>query len=110
LNKRDVQRKKNEDFLLVRVTGGLGSYFGGSSRIFWVHLVRPLDRDVVKKCLEEAFKENLEKVSTPLTSMSLSYAFRVRRPISVKRAWGLCVNTLAEICRNGNKKQTKKVS
>jgi len=99
---REENRERNLRYLSVRVTGGVGSWFKKGSRIFWVHLSRPLPRDLVLKKLSEVFPEENLKLNNPLIDGPVfCYAFRTERVYSIEDAWNRCVQALSEACING---------
>lgn len=105
-SRRRSNRKENRDrnlrYLSVRVTGGVGSWFKKGSRIFWVHLSRPLPRDLVLKKISEVFPGDDIQVNNPLIDRpQFCYAFRTNRVYSVDDVWNRCVNALSEACIHG---------
>jgi len=99
--RRDPPDVRNQKYLMVRVTGGLGSYLSGRSRVFWISLSRPLPRERVLRCLLKVFGDRLEALSNPLTPTSLSYAMRTRELMRVRDVWNLCVQALGDVCLDG---------
>ena len=97
--KREHNEKRNRLYENIRVTGGLGSYLGKKSRIFFINLNRPLERNEVRIRLMDKFGARGMKihVSTPITFESVSFAIRTPRPIEVKEAWNITVQALGDL-------------
>lgn len=107
---KEKKRARNLLFLKIRVTGGLGSYMGKRSRIFFVNLDRPYERQDVRERIEKRFsREGCEvHVSTPLTPESLSYAFKTSERLEVREAWNLCVEALEDLVCNSKRNSRRR--
>ena len=102
---KEIKKKRDLLYLKIRVTGGLGSWMGKRTTIFFVNLDRPYLREEVRERIVRRFAEEgySVHVSTPITPESVSYAVKTERRLEVREAWNMCVEALEDLVCNSKR-------